>query len=204
LRGSVPDFLSGFCLGPVTHLAEPNTLSKKSATNCGKRSGEEGRWLILSIGLRRSLCVVTDALDRPCTPPPDYVRESLSTMNPVRRSFAMLLVALFGFSPIGPAVFASDVDLRLPTCCRRAGEHGCAMKPSQPATSAPSAQAGRCRFFPPAKAIPPGRTLSLQGISQAIFAGLVSRPASRPPTEALYRISDSRSRQVRGPPKPLS
>jgi hypothetical protein len=116
----------------------------------------------------------------------------------------MLLVGLFSFSLISPAVFASDAELRVPACCRRAGEHGCVMKPSQSASSGPSAQADNCRFFPPAKAIPPGRTISLPGISRSIFAGLLSHPASRPQTEALFRISYSRSRQERGPPTPLS
>ena len=121
-------------------------------------------------------------------------------MNPVRGSFAILLVAVFSFGLIGPAVFASDVEVKIPACCRRAGEHACAMHASQAAPSGPSVQSARCPFFPPAKAMPPGRTVSLPGVSQAIFAGLVRHPDSRPQTEALYRISYSRSRQERGPP----
>jgi len=123
----------------------------------------------------------------------------------MRRGFAMLLVALFSFSLIAPAVFAADAGSQLPACCRRGGQHGCAMMASPSASSSgPSAQAGSCRFFPPAKAVPPGRTIGLQAAAQAIFAGFVSRPASRPLAEALYRISFSRARRQRGPPTPLS
>jgi hypothetical protein len=113
----------------------------------------------------------------------------------------MLLVALFGFSPISPLVLARDADSRLPACCRRGGKHSCGMMARQPASSSgQTLQAARCRFFPPAQAIPPGRTVSLRGVSRAIFGGLVSHPASRSQTEALYRISYSRSGQERAPP----
>src|ERR1019366_354828 len=106
------------------------------------------------------------------------------------RGIAMLLVALFGFAPISPLVLASDADSRLPACCRRSGKHSCAMTASQPASSSgQTLQAARCRFFPPTQAVPPGRTVSLRGVSGAIFGGLVSRPASRCRTEAVYGYS---------------
>jgi len=121
----------------------------------------------------------------------------------MRRGFAMLLVVLFSFSLIAPAVFAADAGSRLPACCRRGGTHGCAMTSSQSdSPSGPAAQAARCRFFPPTKAVQ-GRTISLPGVSQAISVGLVSHPASRPLTEALYRTSYSRASRQRGPPMPL-
>jgi len=120
----------------------------------------------------------------------------------MRRGFAMLLVVLFSFSLIAPAVFAADAGSRLPACCRRGGAHGCAMSsPSGPA-SGPAAQAARCRYFPPTKAVQ-GRTISLPGVSHVISVGLVSHPAPRPLTEALYRISYSRASRQRGPPMPL-
>jgi hypothetical protein len=123
-------------------------------------------------------------------------------VNPVRGIVAILLAALFSFSLISP-IFASDADGRVPACCRRAGEHGCAMK-SGASSAGTFVQSARCRFFPPTKAIPPGRAVGLPAIAQAIFAGLLSHPASRSQTEAQYRISYSRSRQVRGPPEFLS
>jgi len=112
----------------------------------------------------------------------------------------MLLVAVFSFSLISPAVFAWDADSRLPVCCRRGGKHGCAMMPGQSPASGHSVQAARCRFFPPGKAVPPGRSVSLSGVCQAIFATLPVHPASRSRTETLYRISYSRAGQERAPP----
>ena len=37
----------------------------------------------------------------------------------------MLLLALFSFSLISPAVLASDADSKLPACCKRNGKHHC-------------------------------------------------------------------------------
>jgi len=127
------------------------------------------------------------------------------TMISMRRVSAVLLVALFSFSLISPAVFASDADSKLPACCRRGGKHHCTTTASQSeSSSGPAVQAGRCPFFPTGKAGPASRTVSLPGISQSIFAGLVSHPASRPQTQELCRISYSRAGQKRGPPTFLS
>jgi hypothetical protein len=123
----------------------------------------------------------------------------------MRRIFAMLLVSLFSFSLISPAVFASDGDSSLPACCRRAGKHHCTMMTGQSTSSSgPSIQADRCPFFAAAMAIPANQTVSLFGITQVVRAGLFSHPASRPQTEALCQISYSRSGQKRGPPIFLS
>jgi hypothetical protein len=122
-------------------------------------------------------------------------------MSAMRRISAILLMALFSFSLISPAVFASDVDSKLPACCRRGGKHHCEMMESQSkSSSGPSLQSGPCPFFPVARAAPASRTVSLAGISQAIFAGLISHPASCPQTDGLCRISYSRAGQKRGPP----
>ena len=116
----------------------------------------------------------------------------------------MLLVALFGLSPISPVVFASNADSGLPACCRRGGKHSCAMMTSQPASSSgQTVQAARCRFFPPAQASPPGRTASLRGVFRANFARLVSQPGSCLQTEAVYRVFYSRTGQERAPPYSL-
>jgi hypothetical protein len=123
------------------------------------------------------------------------------TMMPVRRISAILMMALFSFSLIGEALFASDADSKLQACCLRDGKHHCTMTASQSeSSSGPAVQAVRCPFFPTPKAGPASRTVSLPGISQTIFAGLVSHPAARPQTEALSRISYSRAAQKRGPP----
>jgi hypothetical protein len=123
----------------------------------------------------------------------------------MRRISAILLVALFGFSPISPAVFASQTDSSLPECCRRAGKHHCtAMEGQSESSPGPSLRAARCPLFPTANAIPVSRTGRLLGISQSLYARLVTHPALRPQTVALCRTSYSRADQKRGPPISLA
>jgi hypothetical protein len=119
----------------------------------------------------------------------------------MRRIWATLLLALFGFSPIIPALSAGDSESTLPACCRRNGAHHCAiLKDHAKSGGETKAEAARCPSFPSAKAFPVGRTAAAVNISQRIVAVIVSHPAARPRTEALYRISYSRAGQKRGPP----
>ena len=123
----------------------------------------------------------------------------------MRRISAILLVGLFGFWLIGPALLAQDAGSQLPACCRRAGKHHCAMAAIQTQSPAgPVLHTGRCTLFPVGAAVPTDGTVSLPAASESIFAGLISHPASRPQMEALCRISYSRAGQKRGPPTPLS
>jgi hypothetical protein len=122
----------------------------------------------------------------------------------MRRILAIMLLALFSFPLISPALLASDTDAKLPACCRRNGSHHCSIVVGQPRAAGPAIETGRCASFPVTAAFPGSRTLSSLGISPAIFCGLVSHPASRPPAEALCRISYSRAGQKRGPPTFLS
>jgi len=46
--------------------------------------------------------------------------------NRLRRISAVLLLILFSFSLLAPAL-ASNADSNLPACCRRAGKHHCSM-----------------------------------------------------------------------------
>ena len=123
----------------------------------------------------------------------------------MRRTSALLVMVLFSFSLIGPAIFALDADSKLPACCRRAGAHRCALIGNQAESpSGVSVQTARCPFFPTATGVPANRTVSLPGNFRTVFVGLFSHRASRPQTEVLYRISYSRAGQKRGPPTPLS
>jgi len=122
----------------------------------------------------------------------------------MRRAFAMLLVGMFSFSLISPAVFAEHADAKLPACCRRDGKHHCAMPAGAASPSGQTLQADKCRFYPCATTIPPGQTVSLPPVAQVIVAGLLTHPASCPTAETLCRISFSRAGQKRGPPAPLS
>ena len=118
----------------------------------------------------------------------------------MRRLFAILLMALLSFPLIGPALLASDAESKLPACCRRNGSHHCSIMAQQSHAAGPAIETGRCPSFPVAAALPGNRTVSSLGVSHAIFCGLISHPASRPQTEALCRISYSRTGQKRGPP----
>jgi hypothetical protein len=119
----------------------------------------------------------------------------------MRHTLATLLIAIFGFVPISPALFASDVDANLPACCRAHGKHHCAMMASRSVSSSgPAIQAGRCPLFPGNKAVVAHRVTGAPRTSQAVFSEVLSHPASHPQTEALYRISYSRAAQKRGPP----
>jgi len=115
-----------------------------------------------------------------------------------------LLVAL-SYSVIAPALFA-DSESNLPECCRRNGEHQCTMKTHDASSTAGSAfqLVERCPAFPLAPAVTGNAAAAVLRTPGAIFAALVSHPAIQRQTEALGRISFSRSRQKRGPPAPLA
>jgi hypothetical protein len=118
----------------------------------------------------------------------------------VRRSWAILLLAVFSFTLIGPAVFAS-ADAKLPACCARGGKHHCSSM-STVDTPGQAFQATRqpCPYYPKGGAVPVHTYAALHYGSQTFFASIQSHPAVHAQTEAQYRTSFSRSRQKRGPP----
>jgi hypothetical protein len=117
----------------------------------------------------------------------------------VRRIMAGLLLAVFGFSLIAPALLA-DEDSNLPPCCRRLGEHHCTLAASQGASIIQE----RCPHFPSGSAALMASGIAAVTPAQAVFAAIVSHPAAHAPTEARYRISFSRAWQKRGPPALVS
>jgi len=122
----------------------------------------------------------------------------------VRRILAIALLAIFSFSLIAPGVYASDAGSKLPACCRRDGNHHCALAESQTGSSSgPALQASKCPMFPGCLAVPVQAAVGLANCSRFIFAAVISHPASHPQIEALYRMSFSRAGQKRGPPRLL-
>jgi len=124
----------------------------------------------------------------------------------MRRVPAILLVFVFSFSPIAPALF-SDAESNLPACCRRDGKHHCNMMGGM--TAAPSSglavdalRAG-CPFFP-GGAVVPSPAAALLAACQPAGVSIVSQIASRAQADAGYLISFNRSHQKRGPPSLLS
>jgi hypothetical protein len=112
----------------------------------------------------------------------------------VRRILASLLVVLFSFSLIAPALFASDADSKLPVCCRRDGKHHCGL------ATGSGFHAARCAAFPSIGAIPPSQTAGLPGLSRSTLVALVVQLANSSQLEARSRISYSQAGQKRGPP----
>jgi hypothetical protein len=115
-----------------------------------------------------------------------------------------LLLVLFSFPLIVPAQ-RTDNEAKLPACCRREGKHHCGMAngSSQQQTSGVSARA-KCPSYPVASAAPLFSNTVLLNPSRIFFASIVNHPAVQSQTEALQRISFSRSRQKRGPPSLVS
>jgi len=126
----------------------------------------------------------------------------------MRRVPALLLVFLFGFSLIAPALSVDD-ESNLPACCRRDGKHHCAMMDrdmAQAPSSGPAAGAlrARCPFFPGGGAVLPHPGAALLATAQPAGVPIDCRIAAGAQSEAGYRISFSRSHQKRGPPRLLS
>jgi len=117
----------------------------------------------------------------------------------VRRASAISVLAAICFSLIAPLALA-DTESNLPACCRRKGAHHCAMSAMMAGGNGTPAMCARCPAYPIATAAQPGGTAAPAGVSQLVFAELLSHPAVSGQTEARARISFSRSRQKRGPP----
>ncbi len=90
-----------------------------------------------------------------------FLRARSGNMVEMRRAPAILLVFLFSFSLIGPALFV-DAESDLPACCRRDGKHHCGMAGDMAAAmadaplSGPAADALRlkCPFYPIGATLP--------------------------------------------------
>jgi hypothetical protein len=129
-------------------------------------------------------------------------------MVKMRRAPAILLVFLFSFSLIAPAL-SVDAESNLPACCRRDGKHHCGMM-ARDMADAPSsglfadAPPMRCPFFPGGGAVVPEAAPALLAASQPTGIAIVIQIADQAQAEAGYRISLSRSHHKRGPPTLLS
>jgi len=126
-----------------------------------------------------------------------------SSIIKMRRVPAILLVFLFSFSPIGPALFV-DAESNLPACCRRDGKHHCGMMAPGIADAWPAGLVVRavrikCPFFPNSAVVPESGP-ALPVVSQATDVSIISQIADQAQVEAGYRISLNRSHRKRGPP----
>jgi len=118
------------------------------------------------------------------------------------RASAILLLALFSYALISPALVA-DATSSLPACCRKGGAHHCAMNtPDQSDDSDGSLQSvhSKCPMFPGSTAAPGHTSAVTMRPSSLFFAAILSHPTAHAQTNAHYRVSFSRSWHKRGPP----
>jgi hypothetical protein len=122
----------------------------------------------------------------------------------MRRALAMILLAGFSLTLIAPLCASGPSASSLPACCRRNGQHHCAMA-GTPETPAHERTIGsRCPFAPPA-----GLAVVLPHALAAAQRPIATMHAAGPAAvvrdaEAGYRISHDRARSKRGPPSLLS
>jgi hypothetical protein len=125
----------------------------------------------------------------------------------MRRVPAMLLVFVFSFSLIAPALF-SDAESNLPACCRRDGKHHCGVMADVAQTPqsglAVDALRARCPLFPSGGAVVPNPEAALLAACQPAGIAISGQIAALAQADAGYRISFNRSHQKRGPPSLLS
>jgi len=122
----------------------------------------------------------------------------------MRRALAALLVSVFSFSLIGPALFAS-ADSSVPACCRRDGKHHCSMSGmdqdaaplSGPAMVAYSA---KCLYFPKGGALLPHSDAALLTARDAVCTSTTGQATIQLKPDAAYCTVFNRAHQKRGPP----
>src|SRR5579862_33070 len=123
----------------------------------------------------------------------------------MRRVPAVLLLAIFSFSLIGPALFAG-AGADLPACCRRGGTHHCAMMDmAQDADAPPSGLSlntllSKCPFFPKGGAVLSGSGAALLAAAQPESRTVQHHRATPLRPVSRYYLAVDRSHQKRGPP----
>jgi hypothetical protein len=123
----------------------------------------------------------------------------------MRRAPSVLLVFVFSFSLIAPAL-PVDADSGLPACCRRDGAHHCAMVEMDQAADARvsvTALKTKCPWFPKSGLVLPqgGWALAASVRTRVFWA---ASPAPEAPSQTAARGTALRVSHLRGPPSLLS
>ena len=125
----------------------------------------------------------------------------------MRRWLSIFLILFFWLGPLAATLPASDDDSRLPICCRRHGEHHCAMSTRMRTMMADAASGSTPAFTAPVTCpYFPGYTASTASATHALAVSGVSLPAllaqahSAAAARAAARLSQVRTRAGRGPP----
>lgn len=121
----------------------------------------------------------------------------------VRRFLVLLQLLLLTLPTFASVLSMHNVEESLPACCRRAGAHHCTMPAAERESPASgvvvSSKPEPCPYCPKAMPAAQHSPASLTPAA-AIFAEVVSHPATAAQTLAKLRIARDRSRQKRGPP----
>jgi hypothetical protein len=123
----------------------------------------------------------------------------------MRRALASLLLAVFSFPLIAPALLG-NTDSDLPSCCLRGGRHHCVMANiADPAAGVEiRAIQPKCPLFPKAGAAAVFFHTALPGSVPRIAARLVLRSVNRKTAKNLPQTALRGSIHKRGPPSNLS
>ena len=119
----------------------------------------------------------------------------------MRRALSILLILFFGVGPLA-ALAGSDVEARLPACCRRHGAHHCQMNgiAANEGTSGTNAigAPSTCPQFPTNAAA----TTAQYAIAASPMGmpAMLAQPHSPVAGRAAARLSQIRTRTGRGPP----
>jgi hypothetical protein len=129
----------------------------------------------------------------------------------MRRGFSIFLILFFGLGPLS-ALVDSSVDAGLPACCRRHGEHHCAMHAQAKAAQLTEMRAGRdidptsSFSAPPSCPLYHGPTFAILMPAHALAAARPSFRAelTRTPAPSFERMAEfsrpNRAHAGRGPP----
>jgi len=121
------------------------------------------------------------------------------------RRWLSIPLLLFILLPLVSGLFGvSDAEAGLPACCRRGGQHHCAMSGGESSDShGVGAIREKCPCSPAALSVIVLPSFA-PSTSAAIFAGVVQHASVAPQTDARRRIAYDRARQKRGPPSLLA
>lgn len=120
------------------------------------------------------------------------------------RTLAGLLLALFSYALLGPALVA-DADAKLAPCCRKSGKHHCAMVTVDAAGEQSSGAAlksgpAKCSLWRCGAATGASDKTCVRANGSAALLLVVRRSLCRTQPYALARQPFSRAWQRRGPP----
>jgi hypothetical protein len=116
----------------------------------------------------------------------------------MRHTLASLVLALVSFPLIAPMLLANAAS-NLPACCRRNGQHHCAMADGD-AGAGLRANQPKCPFFPKAGAVPAITKIILLGTAPRASAPYFSGVAIATPDRQLVCIAWRDCLRQRGPP----